>query len=432
MQFRNRMIALLLCLLVGFTLISCQSKIAILQPTPTPTATPTPTPTPTATPALNADSFSLGVGDEIGYLSKYFDFGFRLPEGWMAYDRSYIDLANMIEADDSDPEAYDREYQTLLKSGQTIYDYVGYNKSANEMILVLLKDNSDIGTGMLSEQEAVDAYTASIFDIGGDGTIDALNIRNDTIKIGNTDHPMTHFELPINSAYSYCAVLAVLKDSTIAYVNMMCPDEKMLQSEIDSFYQYSDYPSIEAYRMPVIGEEGYDSAFLGVTFDNPAEWGYYSREQLDDYNKVLVNETGNDARSHAYRDAFKSGDLVMEYCGYEKDLQHMVFIYAANSTGNWMESVSGRDFFETLLPWLLDFDKDDNLDVLNGSFNRETVLGQDCYVYRFDDREGTTGVMGMVFSYRRGSTFVGVEIVSVVPGAIVQILPLLDTAADQN
>ncbi len=440
MQTYNRtktVIALVMAVFMLATFTGCADLAQLISPTPTPsptpTATPTPSPTPTPTPAPtpepNVDSFSLGVGDDTGYLSKYFDLGFRLPDGWKAYNRSYIDLLNMIKADGSNAEAYLKEYQTLLKNGQTIYDYVGYNKSANEMILVLLKDNSDNGTGVLSEQEAVDAYAASICDIGSDGTIDALNIRKDTIKLGDTEHPMTRFELPMDAAYGYCALFAVQKDSTFAYVNLMCPSEQMLQDVIDSLYQYSDYPSIESYSMPQIGEKGFDSAFLGLKFDSPAGWEYYNRETLDEFNKVTVSETGEDARNKAYRDFLKDGNLDLEYCGYEKDIQHMVFIYTANSTGNWMDSVSGRDFFDTLLPWLFDFDKDGKVDVLNGSFSRETVLGQDCYVYRFDDRKGTTGVIGMLFTYRRGSTFVGIDIVSVVPGAIEQILPLINTNA---
>jgi len=437
MHLRKRIFIVLFIAFLCFGLVSCKTAPAFPEPTPTPAATatptatpgPTPEPTPSPTPEPVTDTFSLGVGDEIGYLSKYFNFGFRLPEGWVAYNRSYIDLVNMIKADGSDPEAYDREYQTLLKSGQTLYDYCGYNKSANEMILVLLKDNSEQGMGMLSEQEAVDAYAASICDIDGDGTIDALNIRKDTIKIGETEHPITRFELPLDSAYGYGAVFAVLKDSTLAYVNMICPNEQMLQDVIDSLYQYSDFPSAEAYNIPEIGEAGYYSRFLNLRFDLPPEWGSYSRKELEKYNEITVNETGKDALRNAYQDLLKSGDLILDYWGYENDLQHLVFIYTANATGNWMESISGREFFDTLLPWLLDFDKDGNVDVLNGSFSRETVLGQDSFVYRFDDRKGSSGVMGMVFSYRRGSTFVGIEIASVVPGAIDQILTLFRTSA---
>lgn len=414
---------------VGFAQQASPTPSPSPTPTATPTATPTPTPAPTPTPEPVVDPFSLGVGDEIGYLSKYFNFGFRLPEGWVAYNRGYIDLVNMIKADGSDPEAYDLEYQTLLKSGQTLYDYCGHNKSANEMILVLLKDNSDQAAGVLSEQEAVDAYAASICDIGGDGTIDALNIRKDTVKIGDTEHPITRFELPLDSAYGYGAVFAVLKDGTLAYVNMICPNEQMLQDVIDSLYQYSDFPSVEAYNIPEIGDLGYYSRFLNLRFDLPPEWASYSRKELEKYNDITVNETEKDALRNAYRDRLKSGDLILDYWGYENDLQHLVFIYTANATGNWMESISGREFFDTLLPWLLDFDKDGNVDVLNGSFSRETVLGQDSFVYRFDDRKGSSGVMGMVFTYRRGSTFVGIEIASVVPGAIDQILAMFRTAA---
>ena len=432
MRNQIRLLALLLAFALLLPLTGCVK--ADPAPTPTPTATPTPTPTatpeptPSPSPELSADPVALGVGDRTGYLSRYFDFGFRLPEGWKAYDREMIDTVNMVRSDISDTEAYDQEYQALLKSGQTVYDYFGYHEAANEMILVLLKDNSDSGMGVATEQEAVDAYAASICDIGGDGTNDAKNIRSDTIRIGADEHPMTLFELPLEKAYAYGAVFAFLRDDTIAFVNLMCPNEKMLQSMLDSFYRYSSFPSIDAYSLPLIGEEGFDSAFLGLSFDKPAEWGYYSREKLDEYNKPPVNETGKDALTQAYRDLFKSGDLVMDYVGFEKDMKHVVFIYSANSTGNWMDSVPNRDFFETFVPWLLDFDKDGSIDVQNGSYSIETLLGQSCYVFRYDDREGRTGTMGMLFSYRHGSSFVGIDISSVVPGEIEKILPLLSVS----
>ena len=423
-RYKTR-IALLFALLTLLSLSGCVK--ADPAPTPTPTATPTATsePTPSPSPEPNADFLALGVGDEIGYLSKYFDFGFRLPEEWKAYDREMIDTLNMVRSDISDTEAYDQEYQALLKSGQTIYDYVGYRKAANEMIFVLLKDNSDSGMGAATEQEAVDAYAASICDIGGDGTIDAKNIQKQMIKIGNTEHPMTRYELPLDSAYGYGAVLAIRKNDVVALVSLICPEEQMLQSTIDSFYQYSDFPSLEEYSMARIDTAGFESDFLGLAFEKPTEWGYYTREQMNYLNQITLKESGKDALSHAYQEALKSNTLVMEYCGYEKDLLHMVYVFSASATENKMEFASSRDFNGVLLLWLLDYDHNGTIDVKNGTLGIETMLGQPCYTYRFDDRGGTSGVIGCVFSYRRGSTFVGVEVISVVPGEIEKILPLL-------
>ena len=246
MHFRTRMIALLLCLLVGFTLISCQTIAAILQPTPSPTATPTPTPTPTPeptpspTPSPGIDSFRVGLGDETGYISTFFGFGFRIPEGWKAYDRTYIDLLNMIQANSNDQNAYEQEYIDRLKQRENLYDYYAYHEAANEMILVYMKDFSEYKDGVISEQEVLDFHSASFFDTDGDGIADAKDIHSSTFTLGGTEHSVIYFYQTIGDVSGYGAMTAILKGTTYAITIIICPDEQTTQSVIDSFYPFGE------------------------------------------------------------------------------------------------------------------------------------------------------------------------------------------------
>ena len=433
-------LALLFAWMMLFSLSGCANIMQMIVPTPTPTATPTPaptptpSPTPTSSPAPSSDlsAFRVGGGDGSGYYSSYFGFGLSNPEGWYYYDRSYIDFVNIIEAKSGDSEAYQQEYIDRLKSGLVLYDYLGYYENANEMIHVTLRDYSESETGVLSEQEVLDNYSSTFFDIGGDGTVDARNIRNTTFSIGDTEHKMTRFEMTIGDDAGYGAIMAIPKDTMYAVIIILCPDETMLQGVIDSFYVDSKYPSIEEYSIPVIDVEGYHSKYLELSFQKPADWEYYSWDELIYFNQFNAKKTDEAALTKAFRDQFRSGDFVMEYCAFEKNLAHMAYIFTADSTGNRMATATNLDFFHSLLVYLLDFDHDSKVDAINGEVSEEKLLGQDCLVYRFDDTLGYSGIYGMVFCYQRGTTFVGIELLSGAKGVVDQILPLLVSTAEQK
>ncbi len=430
-----------------FMLASLAGCVGLTQPspTPTPTATPTATPTPSPTPAPTPEptpeptmepaaalnGFHLGSGDEYGYYNSYFGFGLDKPAGWEYYDRIELNLANMIQADSGDVEAYEQEYVERLKSGLVLDDYLGYHEHANEMMMVTLRDYSESETGVLSEQEVIDFYAATFFDIGGDGTVDAKNIRSSTFMLGKTEHPMTRFEITIGDDLGYGAIMAIPKDTMYAVIILLCPEEKMLQDVIDSFYVDSKYPTIEEYSIPVIDADGYNSKFLELSFRKPAEWDYYSWDQLIYFNQLNAKKTDETALAKAYRDRLTGGYLVMEYCAFEKNLAHMAYVFSANATSNKIGYASNEDFFKTLLVYLLDFDQDMKVDIQNGVTSEENLLGEDCLVYRFDDTQGYSGVYGIVLSYRRGTTFVGIEIVSGTKGMVERILPLFTSTAGE-
>jgi len=437
MHFRNKILAVLLSVMVCVSLFSCKTAPTIADPAPspaatatpaaTPTATPEPTPSPTPSPAQESGSsaFHLGNGDEYGYYNSYFGFGLSKPLDWEYYDRYELNLMNMIEADFDDAKAYEQEYTDRLKSGLVLNDYLGFHDAANEILLVNLRDYSKDEAGVLSEQEVIDFYSETFFDIGGDGTIDARNIRDETFKLGDTERVMKRFELTIGEDAGYGAMVAIPKDSMYAIIIMLCPDEQTLQNMIDSFYVESKYPSIEEFSIPVIDANGYTSKYLELSFQKPAEWEYYSWDELIYINQFNAEKSDEAALTEAYRERFRSGDFVMEYCAFEKDLLHMAYIFTADSIGNKMASASNEEFFQTTLVYLLDFDHDMKIDTEKGVSSEEKLLGQDCLVYRFDDTQGSSGIYGMVVCYRRGTTFVAIELLSGVDGMVDQILPLL-------
>jgi hypothetical protein len=230
--------------------------------------------------------------------------------------------------------------------------------------------------------------------------------------------------MTIGDDLGYGVIMAIPKDTMYAVIILLCPEETMLQDVIDSFYVDSKYPTIEEYSIPVIDADGYNSKFLELSFQKPAEWDYYSWDQLIYFNQLNAKKANEAALTKAYRDRLSDGNLVMEYCAFEKNLAHMAYIFSASATGNKIAYASNEDFFKTLLVYLLDFDHDMKVDTKNGVSSEENLLGQDCLVYRFDDTQGNSGVYGMVFCYRRGTTFVGIEIVSGTKGMVERILPL--------
>ena len=438
----KRIICCILAVMITVGLLGCvgfaQQFSPTPEPSPTPTATatatptPAPTPTPSPAPAAFAGDFRLGNGDEYGYYNSYFEFGFHKPRDWAFYGRHELNLANMIKADFDDAKAYEQEYIDHLKEGLVINDYLGYADAANKIILVNLRDYSEEKSGVLSEQEVIDFYSQMFFDIGGDGTADVKNIRDETLRLGDAERILKRFEMTLGEDTGFGAMLAIPKGTLYAIVIILCPDQKTLQSVIDSFYVESEYPSIEEYSIPVIDADGYHSDYLELSFQKPPEWEYYSWDELIYLNQFNASKSDPAALTEAYRETFRSGAFVMEYCAFEKDLLHMAYIFTADSVGNKMANASIEAFFQTTLVYLLDFDKDMKVDTKNGVTTEKKLLGQDCLVYRFDDTEGHSGIYGMVVCYRRGTTFVAIEIVSGEDGACDQILSLLKSTAEKK
>jgi len=163
MQFRNRMIALLLCLLVGFTLISCQSISAILKPTPaltaTPTQTATVTPTLTAipTPDPNTSPITFGLSTGTSYRNEYFNIALDVNDRWFINTTSQYDLENGFSAQLPD-EQREPLYLEYLSSGAPVEDYYAVLHSGLKEITIeinLIAPMKEIFPDATSLQEAI-------------------------------------------------------------------------------------------------------------------------------------------------------------------------------------------------------------------------------------------------------------------------------------
>ena len=245
MYFRRSILVLLIVVVSLFSLSGCAGMMRyVLTPTPTPTIAPTPeptpvptpVPTPSPTPAPDINAFRGGFGDQSGYFSRYFDFGFNIPDGWYNYNRSDIDQLNTIQTLSTDRESYFQEYITRLKKGEVLYDYVAYRDKANELILVYMKDYSKSDERDISKQEVLDYFAESFFDRDDDGIRDALNIRSETVWLNKIEYPLYFFEQALDDAYSYSAMMVIQQGTTFAIVLINCPDQAMTEEVVYSIY----------------------------------------------------------------------------------------------------------------------------------------------------------------------------------------------------
>jgi hypothetical protein len=228
----NKIICCVLAAMMTICLIGCANLAQLITPTPSPTTVPTatptatPTPTPTPTPEPNIDSFRVGYGDEKGYMSRFFDFGFDIPKGWYYYDRSMLDQGNQIQALNTDKEAYFQEYIDRLKSGETFQDYFAFNTETDEMVFVYVKDFSDPKDEGRTEQDILDYYAESVFDLDNDGKIEATNILSENLRLNRADHPFYFYEQPYHDVNFYCAIIAIPQGTTYAIIIVSCLDRQ--------------------------------------------------------------------------------------------------------------------------------------------------------------------------------------------------------------
>jgi len=245
-RFRIKNISVLfMSVVMLFSLTGCVGMMGyVLAPSPTPTASPTasptprptPAPTPSPTPAPDVNAFRIGLGTQDGYFSRFFDFGFQIPDDWYYYNRSNIDELNMIQTPSTDRESYFKEYITRLKKGEVLYDFVAYRDKANELILVYMKDYSKSDERDISKQEVLDYFAESFFDRDDDGIRDALNIRSDTVWLNKIEQPLYFFEQALDDAYSYSAMMVIQQGTTFAIVLINCPDQAMTEKVVYSIY----------------------------------------------------------------------------------------------------------------------------------------------------------------------------------------------------
>lgn len=248
MQMHHRTTTVIALVMAVFLLALSTGCVGVVPlsptPSPTPTATPTPSPmpapTPTPTPAPDVDSFRVGYGDNTRYLSRFFGFGFYVPEGWKCYSRHEIDALNTIETRISDKDAYAQEYIDRLKDGKIFYDYYAHRDGYNEMIFVYAADHSKADDKNASEQQLLDWYAETLFDPNEDGVHEATNIRKETVRLNKVDHPLYYFERYLIDAYCYSAIMVVLQGTTSAIIVINCPNQMMTEQVVSSFYSLEE------------------------------------------------------------------------------------------------------------------------------------------------------------------------------------------------
>lgn len=241
-------LAVLLALLMLLSLVGCAGITQLISPTPspspTPTATPAPTPepmpTPSPSPAPDINSFRVGFGDETGYISRYFNFGVRIPYGWYYDDRDAIDEENKIQANRSDKEAYFQEYIDRLKSGEVLYDYFAYNIETSEMLFVYLQDNSSFDEDILSEKEVLDYFADKAFDLDADGIAEATHLQSDTFELNNIKHGVYFYQMPYKGEINQCAILVIPQSTTYAIIIVDCLDQQTAKDIVYSIYPLFD------------------------------------------------------------------------------------------------------------------------------------------------------------------------------------------------
>ena len=147
MQFRLRILAVLLCLLVALSLVSCQSIAGLLQPTPapTPTATPTPTPTPTPEPTPSPTPYreiypiTFGLSTGLSYQNEFFNVKLDLNNNWFTSTSAELDVASGFPMELPE-DVRQSEYLDYLPKGQPVQEYSAHTHTGLQEISILVND----------------------------------------------------------------------------------------------------------------------------------------------------------------------------------------------------------------------------------------------------------------------------------------------------
>lgn len=157
MQLRKRIIALLMCILAGFTLVSCQSITAILEPTPTatPTATPTlaptptPEPTPSPTPYREIYPITFGLSTGLSYQNEYFNVKIDLNDKWYTASSAELDTSSGFPME-IPKDLRQSEYLDYLPKGLPVTEYSAHLHTGISEISVLVNDAKNAMTAFSS------------------------------------------------------------------------------------------------------------------------------------------------------------------------------------------------------------------------------------------------------------------------------------------
>lgn len=151
MQFRFRILAVLLSVFVCISLFSCKTAPVIPQSSPTPTATATATPTPTATPEPTAIPtpvhqifpITFGLSNGSSYQNEFFNIAVDVDDDWFVYTTDQYDLANEFSNTVTDDMRH-QKYLMYLSTGTTIMDYDAVLHTGLKEIVIKINDIAPI------------------------------------------------------------------------------------------------------------------------------------------------------------------------------------------------------------------------------------------------------------------------------------------------
>ena len=166
MQFRNRILLILLSVLVCFSFVSCKTApdVPVLTPTPTATATPTPSPTPTPEPTPSPTPYreiypiTFGLSTGTSYQNEYFNIKVDLNDRWYANSSLELDMASGFPME-IPKELRQSEYLDALPKGGAVQEYYAHMHTGLQEISILV---SDVKTAMTVYDSAAAYHEVNI------------------------------------------------------------------------------------------------------------------------------------------------------------------------------------------------------------------------------------------------------------------------------
>lgn len=144
-------LAVLLALLMLFSLVGCAGIAQLISPTPTPTATPTatpvptpeptpiPVPTPSPTPYHEIYPITFGLSTGPSYQNEYFDIAFEVDDLWFIYSMEQYDKQNELEGLAKE-KLRQQAYLANLSSGSIVMDYDAVLRTGLKEIVVKINN----------------------------------------------------------------------------------------------------------------------------------------------------------------------------------------------------------------------------------------------------------------------------------------------------
>ena len=223
------LLPLMLALIMCFS--GCADLAQLISPTPspspTPTATPTPSPTPKRTPTPtqeptpepNVEAFIPGENEYLGYQSDFFRFGFLIPAGFIAYDRSVVNDENGIDPGITDPEEMQRELVQQLKRGDTILDFISFYRETEGYLFVFVVDFSNPSEKVNSEEDALAYFKDAL--LTQDDQARKENIETTKVEFGYAYHTVYSYDVVDGTSRKKGAFFVVQRGTTFAIVKML-------------------------------------------------------------------------------------------------------------------------------------------------------------------------------------------------------------------